>query len=207
MTALPEVLRAILALVVGFVLGSVLPARLLARRSGVDIASVGDGNPGTWNAFAGVGVGAGVITLAYDVSVGVVAIGVASLLGVAQGIVYLAGLMAVVGHRFPVFHRFRGGGQGMAASAGMVVYGVVVALFNGWLAPIHVVALLAIGVATFVLTRSPGMVAIVVLPTLLIELVLGRPEWRFLAFMAIVTGYIWTVQVAARWERRRLGTV
>ncbi len=128
-----ELVSAILALAIGMLLGSVLPADLLARARGVDIRSVGDGNPGTVNAFRGLGPVAGLITAAYDVIVGVVAIQIAYLLGVSEGVAYLAGIATVVGHRFPVFRGFRNGGQGMAASAGLLVYGIGVAV-SAWMA-------------------------------------------------------------------------
>lgn len=189
--------RALLALAIGYVLGSVLPAEWFARRRGVDLKSVGDGNPGTWNAFRAFGRGPGLVTLVYDVSVGIVAIQVARLLGTSEGIAYLAGIMSVVGHRFPVFKRFRAGGQGMAASAGLVVYGVAEALGQGWLSPADIGVVIVLGAATYVLTRSPAMAAVVLLPVLVIDVILGRPSWEFAAFMLACAGYIWIVQLAA----------
>lgn len=193
---LEATLRAALALLIGFALGSVLPADLLARRRSVDIRSVGDGNPGTWNAFKGLGWGAGLITAVYDISVGVVAIQIARLLGVSQGLAYLAGIMTVVGHRFPLFRGFRGGGQGMGATAGMLVYGVAVALVNGWLSAVDVGVLVAIGAITFAVTRSEIMVAIVMLPVLVAEVFFARVDVAFPLFMTALAAHVWIVQVA-----------
>ena len=197
--------RAVLALLVGFALGSVLPADLLARRRGLDIRSVGDGNPGTWNAFKGLGWRAGLITAAYDISVGVVAIHIAKLLGVSEGLAYLAGIMTVVGHRFPVFRGFRGGGQGMGATAGMFVYGVAVALVNGWLSAVDVGVPVAIGVITFAVTRSEVMVAVVMLPVLVAELFFAHVDLAFLLFMTLLAAHIWIVQVATIRRSHPLG--
>ena len=187
-------LRATLALLIGFALGSVLPADLLARRRGIDIRSVGDGNPGTWNAFAGLGWGAGLITAVYDISVGVVAIQLARLLDVSEGLAYLAGIMTVVGHRFPVFRGFRGGGQGMGSTAGMLVYGVATAVFSGWLSVADVAVLIAVGAIAFAVTRSGIMVAIAMLPILVAEVFFAYTDWTFLVFMTAVAGHIWVVQ-------------
>ena len=191
-----EILRALLALAIGLLLGSVLPADLLARASGVDIRKVGDGNPGTVNAIRGLGWAPGLLTAAYDLSVGVAAIEIAYLLGLSSGVAYAAGIASVAGHRFPVFRGLRGGGQGMAASAGLLLYGIAIALSRGWLSVAYVAALVAILLATFAVTRSDRAGAIVMLPVLVLMLGLAQPDWRFLAFMAAVAGHIWIVQVA-----------
>jgi len=204
MTATGETLRAVLALVIGLLLGSVLPADLLARRRGIDIRSVGDGNPGTVNAVRALGWTPGLITAAYDVCVGVVAIQIATLLGVTAGPAYLAGIMSVAGHRFPVFRGFRGGGQGMAASAGMLVYGIAVALSHGWLSAVDVGGLIAIVVITFVLTRWGSTAPLVMLPVLVIMVILAHTDWQFLVFVAAVAAHIWVVQAAA--TRRQLAS-
>jgi glycerol-3-phosphate acyltransferase PlsY len=196
-----EVLRAALALVIGYLLGSVLPAEVLARRRGVDIRTVGDGNPGTVNAFRGLGSGAGTMTLVYDALVGVVAIQIAHAIGTSTGVAYLAGIMTVVGHRFPALRRFRPGGQGMAASAGLLLYGVAVAVSNGWLSAVDLVVIAAIAGVALLLTRSATTVGLVILPVLVFELLLSYADWEFVAFLTAVAAHIWIneVLVTRRW--------
>ena len=201
--ATDEMLRALLALVIGLLLGSVLPADLLARLRGVDIRSVGDGNPGTVNAVRALGWGPGLLTAAYDISVGVLAIWIAGLLGITGGPAYLAGLTTVIGHRFPVLRGFRGGGQGMAASAGLLVYGVAIALSRGWLSSLDIGALVAVLLVTFAWTRSDSAMGIVILPILVVRLVLAHTDWQFLAFVSMVAAHVWVVQMA----RHRLPAV
>jgi acyl-phosphate glycerol 3-phosphate acyltransferase len=203
---MPGAVTALLASVIGLLLGSVLPADLLARNRGVDIRGVGDGNPGTVNAFRALGVGPGLVTGVYDAGVGVAAIAIARLLGASEGAAYVAGIMAVVGHRLPVYRGFRGGGQGMAACAGLLIYGVGVAMSRGWLPLLGLLSLIAILLVTFVLSRSDRLMAIVTLPILLIMLAAGRADPGFLAFMAIAAANIWFVQVSevrtAGWSLR-----
>ena len=88
--------RAAVAIAAGLLLGSVLPAELLARRRGVDIRARGDGNPGTVNAVRVLGWVPGLITFAYDASIGVFAIQLAGLLGVSAGAAYAAGIATIV---------------------------------------------------------------------------------------------------------------
>ena len=45
----------VLAGMIGYLLGSVPVAALVARRHGVDIHAAGDGNPGAWNALEQLG--------------------------------------------------------------------------------------------------------------------------------------------------------
>ena len=205
--ATETMLRALLALVIGLVLGSVLPADLLARRRGIDIRSTGDGNPGTVNAVRVLGWAPGLITAAYDLSVGVLAIGIAGLLGVTGGPAYLAGIMSLVGHRFPLFLGFRGGGQGMAASAGMLVYGIAIALARGWVSALDIGILVAIALVTFALTRSDVAAALVMLPVLLVRVAFAHTDWQFLAFISVMAGHIWAVQVGVARQRLRFKPV
>ncbi len=101
-------LEYVVASLVGYVLGSIPVAVLVARRHGVDLHAVGDGNPGAWNALDHLGprraapafLGDGAKALA------------AGLIGLAIGgywVAFAAVAGAMVGHAFPVFAGFRGG--------------------------------------------------------------------------------------------------
>jgi len=190
-----ESLQALLAIMIGYLLGSVLPADLLARWRGVDIRTVGDGNPGTVNAIKGLGWGLGLLAAVYDLAVGIVAIEIAGLLGVPAGVGYLAGIATIVGHRFPVFLHFRDGGQAMAASAGMLLYGVVIAVSSGWLSVADIALLLIVLAGAYAWMRSGSFAAVIMLPLLIAELLLAPADWQFVAFMAVVVGRIWFVQL------------
>ncbi len=52
---MPLTMEYVAACVVGYLLGSVPVALLVARRHGVDLYRVGDGNPGAWNALDHLG--------------------------------------------------------------------------------------------------------------------------------------------------------
>jgi acyl-phosphate glycerol 3-phosphate acyltransferase len=198
-------MREFVALLLGYLLGSVLPADLLARARRIDIRAVGTRNPGTSNALAELGVVPGLITAVYDVSVGVVAMIVAWRLGLAEPWIYLAGLLALLGHVFPVFSRFRGG-QGMAASAGMVIFGTAIALVRGWLTVLGILMLAVLAVGVLAGTRRGNIVGIVVVPLLALELAARASDWQFVAFMTGLCVWIVAVQVAmVRAERPWLG--
>jgi acyl phosphate:glycerol-3-phosphate acyltransferase len=96
------------ACIIGYLLGSVPVALLVARRHGVDLRAVGDGNPGAWNALDHLGP-----RRAWPAFIGDGAKGLlAGLAGLALGDVwtaYAAVAAAMLGHAFPVFAGFRGG--------------------------------------------------------------------------------------------------
>jgi acyl phosphate:glycerol-3-phosphate acyltransferase len=146
-----------LALVGAYVVGSVDFAVVVARSRGVDIHAVGSGNPGTSNVLRTLGRGPAAMVLLGDMMKGVIG---AAFGWVAAGgepfnqpIAYLAGLCAVFGHAYPVFHRFKGG-KGVATGGGVILFTVPVAgliLATTWLlvAKVFKVASIASLVAVF----------------------------------------------------------
>ena len=112
-------MAAVAVLLVAYLLGSVDFGVLVPRTLGVDIYRVGSGNPGASNVFRTLGKGPAALVLLGDSLKGVVA----ALLGGAVGgdaLGFAAGLAAVVGHSFPLWHRFRGG-RGVATALGVAV--------------------------------------------------------------------------------------
>lgn len=102
----------VVAIVVGYLVGSVPVANLVARRrASLDLRDVGDRNPGFWNARETLGRRAAIPVFVGDVAKGVIAAGVGWLIaddGV-WGLAYVGGGAAMVGHAYPVFARFHGG--------------------------------------------------------------------------------------------------
>lgn len=119
-------------LVFAYLVGSVDFAVWVARSRGVDIYDVGSGNPGTANVARSLGWKAAAVVFAGDAVKGMVAAGAGLWLG-GPTLGLAAGLAAVVGHCFPVWHRFKGG-KGVATGVGSVLV----------VAPIVAVVLVAI---------------------------------------------------------------
>ncbi len=116
-----------LALLSAYVVGSIDFAVIVARMHGVDIREVGSGNPGASNVLRSIGRVPAAMVLVGDTLKGVIG---AAMGMIAAGTVdfqsewaFLAGFAAVVGHCYPVFHRFRGG-KGVATGLGVLVYTV-----------------------------------------------------------------------------------
>ena len=93
-----------------YLIGSLPLANLVARRAGApDLRTLGDNNPGFWNAKAHLDRASSTAVFIGDVLKGAIPVAVALGVGLAWWQVYLVGLAAMSGHAWPVFARFRGG--------------------------------------------------------------------------------------------------
>jgi acyl phosphate:glycerol-3-phosphate acyltransferase len=117
MRAMNPVVVAIAAYLVGSVSFAVLVSRALALP---DPRSYGSGNPGATNVLRTGRKAAAVLTLIGDAAKGVVAVLLAREYGsdptLAAGV---AAVAAVLGHVFPLYHRFAGG-KGVSTAAGVL---------------------------------------------------------------------------------------
>ena len=116
------IIMAIIAYAIGSVNFSVIFSKKFA---GFDVREKGSGNAGTTNMLRSVGKKAAAITLICDILKGVVAIGIAILLGNIPNmnkelLVQIAGVAVILGHTFPVFFGFKGG-KGVATSLGVLL--------------------------------------------------------------------------------------
>ncbi|MBI2816775.1 MAG: glycerol-3-phosphate 1-O-acyltransferase PlsY [Acidobacteria bacterium] len=111
--------KILLAEVSSYLLGSIPFGYLLYKASlGGDVRLTGSGNIGATNVFRGAGLRAGAATFLLDGGKGFTAVVVARLLlGDASEWVSLAAVLAIAGHVFPVFLRFKGG-KGVATAFG-----------------------------------------------------------------------------------------
>lgn len=111
-----------LALILAYLLGSIPFGYLMVKlASGADIRETGSGGTGATNVSRRAGKVAGVATLALDVLKGAAAVSVARWLTGEAGtswVVAAAAALAVVGHCFPVWLKFKGG-KGVAAGLGV----------------------------------------------------------------------------------------
>lgn len=124
-----------LAVLAGYLLGSfptaAIASRLVKRK---DISAIGEGNMGALNTARGVGFIPGLLVFLVDALKGAGAVMLAERLDVPRLVVFAAGFAAVVGHTWPVFHRFRGGRggatgygvlAGLAPLPGVIAFGLM----------------------------------------------------------------------------------
>ena len=107
--------------VVGYLIGCIPFANLIARRHGVaDLRAVGDRNPGYWNARERIGVRSSVPILLLDAAKGAAAAAVGLVVAGLWGGV-IAWTAVILGHMFPVTQRFRGGRSVLCLVGGAIV--------------------------------------------------------------------------------------
>ena len=125
MTALPTAAIDAIAIVGGYLLGSVPFGYVSTRLAGIDIRSIGSGNIGATNVLRTGRKDLAAITFLGDTGKGAAAVGLAllitRLLGfdieARQAAMALAGAAAFLGHLFPVWLKFKGG-KGVATFLG-----------------------------------------------------------------------------------------
>jgi acyl phosphate:glycerol-3-phosphate acyltransferase len=140
----------ILALVIGYLLGSIPFGLLLTRFAGTqDLRSIGSGNIGATNVLRTGHKGLAAATLLCDTLKGTAAVVIAGYFG-GPDAAMLAALAAFLGHLFPVWLNFKGG-------KGVAVYiGVLIGLF--WPAA---VVFCVLWVATAATSRYSSLSALV----------------------------------------------
>jgi glycerol-3-phosphate acyltransferase PlsY len=154
-----------------YLLGSIPSSVWLGRTlKGVDLREHGSGNAGATNAFRVLGKPIGSAVLALDMLKGFLAVNLTLLQnaidGATEGFMMLKigfGLIAVVGHIFPVFAGFRGG-KGVAT-----VTGVALAIH-----PFAALAAMGIYLVVFLVTRISALGSLIA--------VLTYPVWIFWVF-------------------------
>jgi glycerol-3-phosphate acyltransferase PlsY len=185
----------------GYLIGSVNFAVLVAKKHGVDILKEGSGNPGATNVKRVLGKGPGNLVFALDALKGFVGAGLPTLIlevdpglpvAEARQIVFLACVAGfggtLLGHCFSCLLKFKGG-KGVASTIG----GLLVLL------PIPILIGAAIWGLVFTLSRYVSLASIalgVSLPLscwllpLFTKLTFGQPEFWFAA--AVAAFNVWT---------------
>jgi acyl phosphate:glycerol-3-phosphate acyltransferase len=106
-------------IIIAYIFGS-LPTAYIAGRlvRRADIRTLGGGNMGALNATRELGSLVGGLVLLVDIAKGAGAVLIAEVFDVTWPWVYTAGLVAVLGHCWPLFLKFRGG-KGAATAIGV----------------------------------------------------------------------------------------
>ncbi len=110
-------MNAVLAVTIGYLVGSIPFAYLLSRHSGIDLRRAGSGNVGASNVLRTTGVRAALLAMVLDGAKGMIAVMMVQLLSAGIIASVVAACASVVGHVYPIWLRFRGG-KGVATAAG-----------------------------------------------------------------------------------------
>jgi len=172
-----------------YLLGSVPFGLLLTRRfCGVDVRRQGSGNIGATNVRRVAGSRPALMTLAADVLKGYVPVLCALCLSDAGGadshiLVSMTALAAILGHMFPVYTGFRGGGKGVATTAGCFLC----------MSP------MSLAVAVIVFVAAVGLTNRVSVGSLFAAVVLPVAVWIITGF-AVYTGCAAIIAAGIAWR-------
>lgn len=124
----------------------------------MDIRSVGSGNPGTSNVLRVLGKRLAAVVLIGDGLKGAAAAAIGAL-AVDPEFGYVTLLAAVIGHSFPIWHRFKGGKSVATAIGGFIYLAPAVGLVLGiaWLIIVLVWKTASIASITAMLIAVPGL--------------------------------------------------
>lgn len=165
----------LIALIPFYLIGTFPSGYLLAKLRGVDITKQGSGNVGATNVARSLGKKAGILTLVLDLTKGLLAIYLASLLADQGWFVAAAAVAVVCGHCFSIPPLLKGG-KGVATGLGVLIA----------LAPGAGVTSVVIFVLLFSATRFVSLSSIVAtLSAPIYSLVTNQPEAKSLALMTI----------------------
>jgi acyl phosphate:glycerol-3-phosphate acyltransferase len=163
---------AVLLVAAGYLLGSMPWGYWVPRAfAGVDIRTLGSGNPGATNVWRSLGFKLGLTVALLDIAKGLAA----ALLGRWLGddlIAVLAGVAAMVGHWRPLFLGFAKAGKTVATTGGV---GLAVA-------PLAALAAAAVWIAVFVATRYASIASMAAAAALPLFAAAFGASWPVLAF-------------------------
>jgi len=189
-----EIFLFMASLVIGYILGSLNPGYLIGRMKGIDIRKVGTKNPGTSNVWHTLGKKYGIMTAAYDIFKSLISCLIAIyVLGLNYYLSQFSGLVAIIGHCFPFYLKFRGG-KGVATAIGMLPY--YVSMYMSTSDPYDftmiylVLFLLAISLVFIYITHLLSMLAWIIFPILGYACYVYYPGNEFNIYFLIVLAFL-----------------
>ena len=187
-----ELFLSILSLVIGYLLGAILPAFLFGKLKGIDVREEGTKNPGTSNAFKVLGLQYAIPTALYDTLKGLIAMLIAFSLGVNFIIWQIAGLMVIVGHVFPFYLKFRGG-QGNATATGLLLFYLVNYLTASFALFYVLLYLLVLVIIFTYISKAGSLLPVILFPVLGYSVFILYPTSGLNVFFVILLVHIGTV--------------
>lgn len=168
------ILAAVIAYLIGNISFSLLIGKLFFKK---DVRNYGSGNAGTTNMIRAFGAKIGVITFIGDALKGMLAAYIGKKIGGIDGC-YIAGIMVIIGHNWPVFLKFKGG-KGVATTIGVMLYVLPI--------PTFICFVIGVSIAFFTRIVSLGSLIGVGISPIAILLVVRPFDVKLFVFSLIYT--------------------
>jgi len=187
-------MKEILVVLLCYILGSIPFSYIFSRvLGGVDIRAKGTGNVGATNVLRTLGIKIAVASLLGDLLKGVAAAWLGLHFG-GQGLAAICATMAVVGHCWPIFLRFRGG-KGVATSCGILMV----------LMPVIGLIASATFVIVIAISRYVSLGSICTAAILPVVVLLTNQPWPYIVMTFVLAAMV-LFRHRANIERLRQGT-
>lgn len=115
--------RVIFVLLLSYLIGSITTGDIVAYVKKIDLRGQGSGSIGATNVLRAMGWFYAAVVLTGDALKGIIAVYLGSkLIGAINGFDFaiISGIVAIIGHNWPIYTRFRGG-KGIATSLGVII--------------------------------------------------------------------------------------
>ncbi len=170
--------------IIGYLVGAIPFGLVIGKSVGVDVRQEGSRNIGATNVNRVLGKKLGALTLFCDCLKGLLPMWLASAVLGGQGqselIVALTGVMAVIGHMFPVYLGFRGG-KGVATGLGVFLF----------LSPPTIVVCLAVFLLAVRLSGFVSVGSLLASALAPLWLLLFGASWPAVAAALVIAVLIW----------------
>lgn len=166
-----------------FFSGSIPWGYLIARAKGIDLTKLGSGNIGATNVMRVIGKKEALLTLALDILKGFIPLFILRLTPYGENLILLtvAGILAVVGHCFTPFLKFKGG-KGVATSMGVLLA----------LMPLASLITLLLWIVTVKISKISSLGALVCFSLLPLTVYLLNYPFELLIFSVLITLIIYS---------------
>lgn len=183
-----------ISIIIGYLIGSILPGYFFGRLKGIDIRKIGTHNAGTVNVKHSLGLLPAIPTAIFDSLKGLLSIFLAYKLGANFYCAQTAGLAAILGHVLPFYLKFKGG-QGIACATGIMIFYLIEYII--WGIPIISTLLFLLTIVlifTYVAFKGE-IVGSIVLPLLCYSIIIYDPKNPYNIFFCILITYIFSIGV------------
>jgi acyl phosphate:glycerol-3-phosphate acyltransferase len=173
--------KMVLILLGSYLIGSIVTSDIVTHFKKTDLRSQGSGNVGATNVYRVLGPFYGSIVLIGDVLKGVIAVLLGKWLNPFANfdVAIIAGILAIVGHNWPVFSKFKGG-KGIATSLGVLI----------GLTPYSLLIIIPIWLAIFFSFGYVSLASIIVALAYPIAVFLFYPQGTYKLLLAIIVAIL-----------------
>ena len=159
-------MKYVIIFILGYLIGAISPSYFLGKiLKGIDIREHRDHNAGTLNTLHVLGLFPAIITAFFDLTKGLIVALLAYYIGIPYPYNFLFAYIAVLGHIFPFYLKFRGG-QGAATAIGVILYFLAV-FMKREIFPLDALIVLTILIlVVFYITKNGEIIGISTIPVL-----------------------------------------